>query len=219
MLTITAEAPQEVTAGDVIEVKMTIPERVNGFQWTFETEGLSYAGITSDQISIGDQHIGLLQDGLVTMSWNGEQMISGQGMDQIQFTMHWVTSATGQLRDMIRMSSVVTAAEAYDRQDDILDVRLSWEGTAQPGEFALYQNEPNPWNGETVIGFTLPEGGDATLTVFDAAGKQVLRQDGKYAAGYNTIRLTNKELPQTGVLYYRLDSGEYSATKKMVLMQ
>ncbi len=40
-------------------------------------------------------------------------------------------------------------------------------------EFALYQNEPNPWNTQTTIGFDLPADGKVTLSVFEATGKVV----------------------------------------------
>jgi len=60
---------------------------------------------------------------------------------------------------------------------------------------------------------------NAVLTVFDVTGKEVLKVNGTYNAGFNTITLTHKDLPGTGVMYYRLDSGEYSASKKMVLIK
>jgi len=37
--------------------------------------------------------------------------------------------------------------------------------------------------------------------------------------GYNTITVNSKELPALGVMYYRLDASEYSATKKMVIIE
>ena len=83
----------------------------------------------------------------------------------------------------------------------------------------MYQNKPNPWNGQTVIGFDLPEAGDVLLTVFDVTGKEVVKITGTYKAGYNTIILTQKDIPTIGVLYYRLESGEYSASKKMVMIK
>jgi hypothetical protein len=43
--------------------------------------------------------------------------------------------------------------------------------------------------------------------------------EGEYKAGYNSITLTSKDLPIPGVIYYRLESGGYSAIKKMVLIR
>jgi hypothetical protein len=96
-------------------------------------------------------------------------------------------------------------------------VKLTQTGHA--AEFALYQNTPNPWNDQTSIGFDLPEDASVTFTVFDATGKVVKTVKGDFVRGYNTITLNAKDLPTAGVMYYRLESGTYSASKKMVLVK
>ena len=82
----------------------------------------------------------------------------------------------------------------------------------------MFQNEPNPFKGETVVRFTLPEAMTATLTVFDVTGKVVHLVEGDYSAGYNEVKLRQKDLSNTGVLYYRLDADDFTATKKMVVI-
>jgi hypothetical protein len=117
------------------------------------------------------------------------------------------------------MSDLITPIEAYTPSGDILDVRLAYTGNEEGGDFALYQNKPNPWNGFTSIGFVLPGDATAILTVYDVAGKEVYRTSGSYTAGYNAIMLSEKDLPNSGVMYYKLESGGYSASKKMVLIK
>jgi hypothetical protein len=118
---------------------------------------------------------------------------------------------------MIHLTSSVTEAEAYTLDGELLDVKLGYTGEAP--EFALYQNKPNPWNNQTTIGFDLPDDAPVTLTLYEATGKvvKIIERDGK--AGYNTITLSANELPSAGVMYYRLESGEYAASKKMVLIK
>jgi hypothetical protein len=43
--------------------------------------------------------------------------------------------------------------------------------------------------------------------------------EGDFAAGYNQVRLTSTDLPSTGVFYYTLQAGEYTATKKMIIVE
>jgi hypothetical protein len=69
-----------------------------------------------------------------------------------------------------------------------------------------------------VIGFTLPEAMDATVTVYDVTGKVVRVIEGSYAAGYNEVKVNRKDLAATGVMYYRLDASDFTATKKMVVI-
>ena len=85
--------------------------------------------------------------------------------------------------------------------------------------FALYQNEPNPWTGSTEIRFDLPEEGNVQLSLFDEAGKLVKMIERSYSAGTHSIQLNKKDISMNGVLYYRLESGQYSATKKMVKVE
>jgi hypothetical protein len=91
-------------------------------------------------------------------------------------------------------------------------------GEAPAAGFALEQNVPNPFRGETTLAFSLPQAGEATLSVFDLNGRAVKVVRGHYDAGYHQIRLTHQELPATGVWYYQLRAGEFSATRRMVVV-
>ncbi|MBY5959866.1 T9SS type A sorting domain-containing protein, partial [Membranicola marinus] len=85
--------------------------------------------------------------------------------------------------------------------------------------FALYQNTPNPYAGQTVIGFKLPEASKATLSVYDVTGKVLKIVEGEYSEGYNEVALKSSDLSVTGVLYYQLDTKTYTATKKMIVIE
>jgi hypothetical protein len=215
MLTMTADAC-EVVPGETCMMTITIPGVLNGFQWTFETEGLEFAGVSSPNIQVGDENVGLLNNGIVTMSWNGDVK---PGSQDITVVITWKAITAGRFDRMVRLSDLITPIEAYTSSGDILDLRLAFTGSEQGSDFALYQNKPNPWNGFTSIGFVLPEKATAVLTVYDVAGKEVYRSSGTYAAGYNAIMLSQKDLPNSGVMYYKLESGGYSASKKMVLIR
>jgi hypothetical protein len=80
----------------------------------------------------------------------------------------------------------------------------------------LYQNTPNPFISKTQIGFHLPEATEATLTIFDEAGRMIYTQRGDFAKGYNAITLDRNVISATGVLYYKVETGSDSATRKMI---
>ena len=90
-------------------------------------------------------------------------------------------------------------------------------GAVVAAGFELYQNTPNPFKASTVIGFNLPAAADATINISDVTGKTIKLIRGNYAKGYNQITLNRSELP-TGVLTYTLESGEFIATKKMIII-
>jgi uncharacterized repeat protein (TIGR01451 family) len=205
--------------GEEVEVELEFPEVVSGFQWTMELGGLEFVEVTSDDILINHQNVGILGETMLTMSWNGN--ISGSNHDQegMSIKIKFKVTQSGRLINMIDLTSKVTHAEAYSLNGDVQDVNLTFSSTGIFTDFALYQNKPNPWNSQTLIGFHLPADAPATLTVYDLNGKEIKIVSGTYKAGYNSITLTADEMPVTGVLYYRLESGQYTASKKMVLVR
>ncbi len=215
VMDIALRSPEEVKAGDVVDVTLTFPQNVAGFQWTLETEGLAYSSVNSGDIRISDQHTGVLDNGVITMSWHAEDLHASISSKPMAVTIQFVATSNGIVEDMITLSDKVAYAEAYTFSDEILDLRLISERTSEV-QFALFQNEPNPWSGSTTISFDLPEAGEAVLTLYDMTGKTIKVIEGEYPAGRQSVQLLRKDLPSTGVLYYRLDSGHYSATKKMI---
>ncbi|MBR9975469.1 MAG: T9SS type A sorting domain-containing protein, partial [Bacteroidetes bacterium] len=81
----------------------------------------------------------------------------------------------------------------------------------------LEQNVPNPFNPATVIRYTLGIEGDYTLTLFDALGRKVRTlEQGHRAAGEYEYMLDASSLP-SGVYLYRLDTQDFTDTKRMVV--
>ena len=93
-------------------------------------------------------------------------------------------------------------------------------GLAENAEngIALSQNQPNPANGSTVIGYSISEAANVALNVYDITGKMVLNvNEGKKAAGKHSVTINTNSLPN-GIYYYSLTAGERTITKKMVVI-
>ncbi len=88
-----------------------------------------------------------------------------------------------------------------------------------PGDFSLSQNYPNPFNPVTRIAYSVPASGHVSLRVFNALGQEIavlfdgIRQAGKYAAVFDGSGLAG------GVYFYKLQSGDVTITRKLVLMK
>ena len=93
-----------------------------------------------------------------------------------------------------------------------------------PVKFALHQNYPNPFNPDTKIKFSLPRSGDVTLEIFDITGRKVMTlinkklPSGPHSVIWNGRDGAGREL-STGIYLYRLSTGKYSDTKKMLLLK
>jgi choice-of-anchor B domain-containing protein len=90
-----------------------------------------------------------------------------------------------------------------------------------PEKFSLSQNYPNPFNPETNIKFSLPKNSFVSLKVFNIAGQQVaeLLNDRRDAGEYSINFDASKYGLTSGVYFYRLDSENFSETKKMLLIK
>jgi uncharacterized repeat protein (TIGR01451 family) len=204
-----------IVKGQQVEYRFVLPAGTQGFQWTMETSGLTFAGIKSQAIPIDQSNVGLIRDGVITMSWNGQAVGDGE----VSFVITFQVNETGNAETMVRLIDGVTAAEAYDVEGATWMPKLEFDNVTSQVDFALYQNKPNPWQDHTVIEFDLPAEAWTKLTIYDVTGKAVALREGVYKAGHNMIMLSESDIPAPGVLYYRLDSGGYSATKKMMIIR
>ena len=94
-----------------------------------------------------------------------------------------------------------------------------------PNEFALYPSFPNPMNPQTTITFDLPKQVAVSLRIYDVSGRLVRTQldgqivdQGRREVMWNGRDDTGKQVA-SGVYFYRLEAGEFSETKRMVLVR
>jgi hypothetical protein len=91
--------------------------------------------------------------------------------------------------------------------------------TVIPEAYSLKQNFPNPFNPTTKVRFNLPKTAFVTIKVYDILGREVSTivneelHAGEYEASYDAGSLSS------GIYYYRLDAGDYSGVKKMILIK
>ncbi|MCF7832164.1 MAG: phosphodiester glycosidase family protein [Candidatus Marinimicrobia bacterium] len=92
-------------------------------------------------------------------------------------------------------------------------------GAGIPSDFQLFQNYPNPFNPTTAIRYQLSDISEVDLSVFDVSGKKVAtlihdsRPAGSYSVEFSAETLT------TGVYFYRLQAGNWTDTKKMLIIK
>ena len=200
-------------------------KKVLGYQFTlgFDAATLQVNDVLAGSLknmTNGNFGLSMLNEGVLTASWNDFETTSIDD-NEVLFSIEFTALANGQLSETLEITSKVTRAEAY-ADNSQLDVSLEFnseEGTTLVGgAFDLYQNQPNPVVNSTTIAFNLPTATNATLTISDISGRtlKVINQD--FAQGYNEISLEKEELNVSGILYYRLDTPNHTATKKMILI-
>ena len=148
--------------------------------------------------------------------------------DCAQLTGTFTPAATGYY--YIGLNCIDDGTPWYFTFDDITltDITgISKNENEIPKTYNLYQNYPNPFNPSTSIKFDIPElplikgagGMFTTLTIFDILGKEVTTLidekllPGRYEVNWNASDYAS------GVYFYKISAGEFTATKKMVLMK
>lgn len=209
-----------VEAGNTYTVEFKATDfNVSGYQFSlnFNKKALEFVDVVSGLADASNFGTTLVNEGVLTASWNSDEA-KRLATGEVVFGLTFKALQSGQLSGMLNINSSYTVAEAYNSNNELMNVAMSFNNNLVTGAFDLYQNTPNPFASVTTIGFYLPEATSATLTISDVQGKVVKVINGDYTKGYNSVNLKRGDLGASGVLYYRLDTGSDSATRKMILV-
>jgi len=93
-----------------------------------------------------------------------------------------------------------------------------------PLTFSLSQNYPNPFNPVTTIRYALPKDYYVELTIYNILGQRVITLvDEKQTAGYKMVRWDSSSQSGnavvSGIYFCRLKAGDFTATRKMILLR
>jgi predicted secreted protein len=107
----------------------------------------------------------------------------------------------------------------YIIQQLYTDIRGAITESTVPEKWILYQNYPNPFNPSTKIKYTLPKSSKVKIEIFNLLGQKIETILNKQMpAGLHEVEFTAMDLP-SGVYLYRIATGNYVETKKMLLLK
>lgn len=184
---------------------------IQGFQLTLRLGGLQLKVIRSGTLEIAQSNYNVKRDDLL-MSWNtSEAMTIEDGA--VLFTLVIEAREEVLISSELMITDDKLRSESYRGEDlEIMNVRIGYRNN----EFVLHQNQPNPFSKETLIGFELPKEEEYILRIYDVNGQEIYLTRSKGKAGYNAVAIGKEVINTSGVYYYRLESGENTATRKMI---
>lgn len=86
-------------------------------------------------------------------------------------------------------------------------------------EYRLQQNYPNPFNPSTKIEYSIPQSGLVSLKVYDILGNEIAALVNQHQSAGNYIATFNATNLSTGIYFYKLQSGDFVKTNKMLLIK
>jgi FlgD Ig-like domain len=133
----------------------------------------------------------------------------------------FVDSASQTVTALIDEGGVFTVGFG-DIQTDIVDGDN--DHPALPSHFVLSQNYPNPFNPSTIISHGLPVKAEVTIAIYNVLGQKVKvfvqgqQSAGEYSVTWDATDDIGKEVA-SGMYLYKVTAGDFSASRKMVLLK
>lgn len=118
------------------------------------------------------------------------------------------------LHEALKLSD--TYYHAWFEDGHAQDLKLTVGTPVDLADYILYQNRPNPFLQESTISFYVPNNAQVKLSLFDVTGKRLHTLEGNYSKGLHAVNIDLSTVQYHGVLYYRMEANDFTATKKMI---
>ena len=186
----------------------------NGANWISRSNGLSLDPYNSSFIRINNILISSLEAG-----GSGMFKTTDNGLNWTPFEegLPFLTA----INEIVLFGNDLLAATSggiYKRPVSNLTSIQNNSGSPVAG-YRLNQNYPNPFNPETKINFILPESNFTDITIYDAGGKEIQKIVNRYIEAGNHEIILNSTGMSSGIYFYRMISGEFIDTKRMVVVK
>jgi hypothetical protein len=139
--------------------------------------------------------------------------VSGWHIDDAKFGLYHLNSPLNNYDGFVATANTDSPTPIKEKPSDVL-----------PASLSLLQNYPNPFNPSTTIEYAVPVRSQVTVTIFNVLGEQVktlvneVQSAGTYTVEWDGLNAAGKKAA-TGVYLYRIQAGDVSETKKMLLVK
>ena len=114
---------------------------------------------------------------------------------------------------------------AWDpNSDEATDIENNLSDNIIPAKYSFAQNYPNPFNPSTIISYTLPKRADVTISIINLLGQSVktIKNDNQIAGQHEIFWDGTDQSGRfiaSGIYFYQINSGEYTESKKMIMLK
>ena len=162
------------------------------------------------------------------LTWNKHESNTNIELKAASFTTSssfkndlFIESTISEIGWIVGENGIILKTEDGGEGGVIINVKDDFIIFNQPSAFLLYQNYPNPFNPNTTIKFSLSKDGITTLKIYDILGREIatLVNEPKQAGEYQVEFNANKYGLSSGVYFYQLKFGNFTLTKKFVMIK
>jgi hypothetical protein len=160
-------------------------------------------------------------EGAINLNLAAEGMIAVALRDNATLSLEVRATQAGLLSELVSLTDAITVREGVTAAGISNGLALNFTGVVATDMVnRLEQNAPNPVADVTTIAYTLATAGQVTLNIQDVQGRTIMVRELEGVAGRNVTTVNVNELgTATGIFSYTLTAGDFSATKKMVVVR
>jgi len=192
------------------------------FTLAFDSEKMEFISV-NNEAHIRSSNIGIryAAEGYLTVSW--DKMMYEENSDLPLLSLQFKANKNTRLRNSLDISEVYTKANAYNDSGQAKYVQLDFQSgildfkEAPKKQITLLQNQPNPFEEATIIGYDLPaEDEQLVFKIFDITGRLIYQNNYPSIKGYNQIEINHSIHMNPGAYYYQIQSEFGTLSKSMM---
>jgi hypothetical protein len=190
------------------------------FSMSYDPQRIEFVSMQEGLIAVRSENY-LVQPGMIRFSWNADRLLPVDA-DADLFYVGFKIRHNSMLSECeLDIATDGFISEVYTPDGDAgVDFRFSDEANAfGDGAYALFQNVPNPFAGESRVYFRVPNDAQVSLSLYNIAGATIRTYSVDAKAGMNSIVIKSEDIGESGILYYRLEANGFNATRKMIVIK
>ncbi len=186
-----------------------LPVELKSFSATTQNNGILLSWSTATEINNSGFNIERKQE---NSSWNKISFVNGNGTSTSEKKYSYFDGNLTAGKYQYRLKQI--DFDGTFEYSNIVEVEIG-----VPSKFELSQNYPNPFNPSTKISYSVPKSGYVSLKVYNALGQEVaslvngIKEAGIHSIEFNAVNLNS------GIYFYKLEAGNISQVKKMMLIK
>ena len=212
----------QFAAGDQLEITLHVSEASDllglGLEIIYDNHQLAFNGISSETLNGLEPAMYYdhpQKEGSVQLAWY-DAYGSSLNIDDEVITLLFTALENSDIRSSLEINPSALSTAVVSEGVELIEKEVTTNIKKLTSEIKLYQNQPNPFSGETMIRFDLVQAENVSLDVIDISGKMIYNLKGDFPRGENQVIIQSSELPDSGIFYYRLRSGDFIETKKLI---
>ena len=214
---------QYIPAGAVHQVDILAEDfrDVAGLQMQLAFAGGQILDVVGGAMQVSADQYRITPDGQVLISWNEEELLSGEA-GQVIFSLIVLPGRAGQTADLLSIAQQSLAAEMYFG-DDLEQHTIVLKGAVDQDEWSgevMLQGDPNPFTQITTLKYNLQSDSDVTLRFYDLSGRLLFATESIGRKGLNTLEVTRDQLGMNeGMVICQLQAGNFVTVQKLMLIR